>query len=81
MERVRQLDREVGAVREHDTGVEHASPGIAAQDALGPDTILRHVLVAGRVRCLHRRDHAEFGEARNVFKRDDLGVFDTIAQR
>ena len=80
VKRVRQLDREVGAVCKDDAGIEHASPCIAATNALGTDAVFRHVHVTCGVRRLHGSNDAEVGKTLDVLEGHDLRVFDAIAQ-
>ena len=58
-----------------------AVPGVGAFEPLLAQALASPVHVAGGVGGLHRGDHAEFGEARNVGGRQDLGVFEAVAAR
>jgi hypothetical protein len=74
--RVASLDRRIGAARDRGAGVQELPPGIGAADACGPEPRRREQHVADGVRGLHRGDHAELREARDVGIRDDLGMLD-----
>ncbi len=74
--RVARFDRRIRAARDHRARIEELPPGVGAADARGPQPCRREQHVADRVRGLHRGDHAELREARDVGVRDDLRMFD-----
>ncbi len=78
--RVAGLDRRVRAARDPSARGQDLAPGVGAADALRPETRRREQHVADRVRGLHRRDHAELREARDVGVREDLCMLDAEAR-
>src|SRR5262249_27457975 len=56
-------------------------PGVRALHAHGTEAILGPRLVLDAVRRLHRGDHAELRETRDVVRMDDLRVLDAVPQR
>ena len=66
----------VGASHQSRSGVEQRAPGIASLDPLGADPLLRPRHVEGAVHPLHRRQHSQLPETRQIFGAHDLRVLD-----
>ena len=81
-QRVERRDRPVARKHQPRAGVADRLPGIAGHHALAADhgeDRLDRIGAARRVRRLHRRQHAEFGEARQVGRRQHFDVLDPVA--
>ena len=78
VERVRQLDREVGAAGDHGPGREERAPGVGAGEPIGAEPGRRPGHVGGAVRGLHAREDAERAEAGHVARVEELGVLDPV---
>src|SRR5277367_2422362 len=68
----------VGAEREMHTILLHGAPGVGAARTFGTEAVAGPALVIEQVRWLHGRDDIELAEAREIFGRDELRVFDAI---
>src|ERR1700719_1080010 len=69
------LDRSVGAAADSRAGFQKRLPRIGSAKAIEAEPRRRKKQITDRVRRLHRRDHAQFGEARNIGWIENLGVF------
>src|SRR5919198_3596257 len=78
-ERIELLDRRIGPVREHRTGVEQRAKRVDARGVLRPKTV-GEVAIRRRVAELDRAGDAERGEATDILRCEALCVLDALPQ-
>ncbi len=63
-----------------DSGLDKTLPRVSACESGYPNATRRKMKIANRMRRLHRRNHAEFREARYICRIDNLRMLDAPAR-